>query len=120
MSDTQKDLQSQVQAIAERINNGITYEDAGIDHKEHDAEPTAIISGWDYLEDALDIEYRVGSDMSYKGAEVLVTFGGPNIWIDTKHKCVRGAWWGDSAVAHYTDDAMGIDDALEELYESGR
>ena len=34
MSDTQKDLQRQVQAIADRINNGMTYEDSGIGHEE--------------------------------------------------------------------------------------
>lgn len=73
------------------------------------------MSGFDYLSDVLDIEYRVGSDREYRSAELLVTFGGPNIWIDTKRNMVVGAWWGDHYEAPYRDE-MGLDDACEELF----
>mgnify|MGYP001793188905 CR=1 FL=1 len=73
------------------------------------------MSGFDYLQDILDIEYRVGSDREYRSAEILVAFGGPNIWIDTKTQTVKGAWWGDHAEASYTDE-MGLDGACEELF----
>lgn len=69
----------------------------------------------EYLEDSLEIEYYVGSDKQYRGARVLVAFGGPNIWIDTKFKRVEGHWWGDSYSATFTDE-MGLDDTLSELF----
>ena len=78
-------------------------------------EPTA----YDYLNDALSIDYIIGSDGIFKGAEVLITFGGPNITINTRNKCVEGVWWGDSAKAYY-DDNLGLEECLEELYECGR
>lgn len=73
-------------------------------------------SAGDYLEDALDIEYVVGQDKTYRGARVLVTFGGPNIWIDTQHNWVEGYWWGDEWTSGYVDN-LGLDDYLEELYD---
>ena len=68
--------------------------------------------GW--LEDALDIEYIIGSDGSYRGARLLLTCGGPNIWVDTKYGRVEGYWWSDS----YTEsvDTSELDAMLEELY----
>ena len=73
------------------------------------------LSAFDYLQSALDIEYIVNSKREYLGARVLVAFGGPNIWINTRTGTVDGHWWGDSATASFTD-AIGLDDALSELY----
>ena len=70
---------------------------------------------FDYLSDALEIEYVRDSQGNYRGAIVLVAFGGPNIWIDTRWQEVRGAWWGDSCTVPYRRDELGLDDALEEL-----
>ena len=72
-------------------------------------------SAYDYLSDVLDIEYRVGGDKEYRSAEILVGFGGPNIWIDTQYNRVHGAWGTDRYSAHYTD-TMGLDDACSELF----
>lgn len=73
-------------------------------------------SAYDWLEGALDIEYIVGSDREYRGARVLVAFGGPNIWVDTRRGVVEGHWWLDDATAAY-NDALGLDDALAEYWE---
>lgn len=73
------------------------------------------MTGFDYLNDALDINYTINSDRSYKGGRVLVAFGGPNIWIDTIHMEVQGYWWGSQASVPFRDN-VGLDDALEELY----
>jgi hypothetical protein len=72
-------------------------------------------SAFDYLEDALDIEYIVNGKGEYLGARVLVAFGGPNIWINTRTKTVEGHWWADSAFASFEDN-IGLDDALSELW----
>ena len=74
------------------------------------------IGALDYISDALDIEYTVSSGGEYLGARVLVAFGGPNIWINTRYNKVEGAWWGDSADFSY-DDEMGLDDACREIFE---
>lgn len=73
-------------------------------------------SGFDYLQDALDIEYICNGAKEYLGARVLVAFGGPNIWINTRTKQVEGYWWGDKSIQSYNDDAIGLDDSLEQLF----
>jgi hypothetical protein len=80
-----------------------------------DVESEGEFSAFDYLQDALDIEYIVNTKREFLGARVLVAFGGPNIWINTRTNTVEGAWWGDSATASFTD-TLGLNDALEELY----
>lgn len=111
-------LASHVEQIRANIENGITYEAAGMEcPEEYGGDPSEIISAFDYLEGVLDIEYTVNGAGEYLGARVLVAFGGPNIWINTRTQEVEGHWWGDSARARYTGDAMGLDDALRELWE---
>jgi hypothetical protein len=81
-----------------------------------DASEGESIDGLDYLSDVLDIEYVVNSRKEYLGARVLVAFGGPNIWINTRTKQVEGYWWGDKSIQSYNDDSLNLDDALETLY----
>ena len=78
--------------------------------------PGFMVSPYDYLQDALDIEYVCNSQREYLGARVLVAFGGPNIWINTRTKQVEGYWWGSQCIWGYTNDAMGLDDALNDLF----
>ena len=81
-----------------------------------DASEGESIDGLDYLSDVLDIEYVVNSKREYLGARVLVAFGGPNIWINTRTNQVEGFWWGDKSIQSYNNDVMNLDDALETLY----
>ena len=112
-------LKEHVEHIVYTIENGLSYEDAGQEEEaiELGLEITDSISGFDYLTDALDIQYIVNSNKEYLGARVLVAFGGPNIWIDTLNNRVEGAWWSDKATVYYNHDLMDIDDALRELWE---
>lgn len=116
-------LQQHVSYIAEMLSNpsevppeGATENEDGTwvdeDGEEVDLTPP---SAMDWLEDALDIEYIVGSDRRYLGARVLVTCGGPNIWVNTRTRTVEGYWWTDHAEASFTDN-LGLDQALEELW----
>lgn len=102
------DLQNHVNEIARRLSEGFDSADLNDDGEE--------LTAFDYLQDALDIEYIVNSKREYLGARVLVAFGGPNIWVDTKRGIVEGAWWGDRASASFTDN-IGLDEALETLWE---
>ena len=67
------------------------------------------------MEDVLDIQYIINQDKTYRGARILVAFGGPNIWVNTQSGQVEGYWWGDNAFTGFMDN-IGLDDYLEELY----
>ncbi len=96
-----------VQHIADTLTNGFDEDELNVDGEQ--------MSAFDYLQDALDIEYIVNGKGEYLGARVLVAFGGPNIWVNTRTNTVEGQWWGDSCTASFTDN-IGLDDALEELW----
>jgi len=111
-----EDFNKHLQAIAKDINKGITITKDNKEGYEGEFEIGDTISGFDYLQDALDIEYITTSDKQYKGARVLISFGGPDIWINTQTEEIEGYWWGLNDKVPYFDDAMGINESLEELF----
>lgn len=75
------------------------------------------MSFYDYLEDALDIDYIVNSKKEYKACRIMVAFGGPNIYINTWEKQVELHWWTDHASYYLTTDTCNeIDACMEEYY----
>jgi len=96
-----------VQHIADTLTNGFGDDDLNADEEQ--------MTAFDYLQDALDIEYIVNGKGEYLGARVLVAFGGPNIWVNTRTNTVEGHWWSNSCTSSFTDN-IGLDDALEELW----
>ena len=107
-------LKDHVLSIIDGIENGCEVEDS--EDFDGQYEKGDIISGFDYLSDILDIEYYVNGQGEYLGARILVAFGGPNIWIDTRFERVEGYWWGDSFTQSYYRDEMDIDGACSELW----
>jgi len=106
--ETKNDLQKHVEYIAKEISSGtFDCEEA----QEEGREPSA----YDYLSDVLEIQYLVDSNKEYLSARILVSFGGPNIWIDTRSKKVEGYWWGDYEEAGFTDE-IGLNDACEDIF----
>ena len=72
---------------------------------------------FDYFEDALDIEYRIGSDREYRSARIMIACGGPNIYIDTQSGKVELYWWNEEGEAWIDDEVVDvINEFLEELY----
>lgn len=125
-----KDIIEQVKSIAEDLSNYIdcTYKCDCCGHiydvsemeepnvcPECSDEDAHLYTAMDYLEGVLDIKYLINSDRTYNGARILVACGGPNIWVDTDTMTVDGAWWLDKHSESFTD-AIGLDEALEELY----
>lgn len=103
------ELKEHVDSIAKSITSGsYDFESECSDYDE----PCA----GDYLKDCLDIEYIISSAGDFLGARVLVAFGGPNIWINTRTNTVEGFWWSDSSFASFIDN-LGLNDYLEEIYE---
>ena len=68
----------------------------------------------------MEIKYVLDNNLDYVGSQLLVAFGGPNIWIDTQHQQVRGYWWGDNVIKDYYEDSIYLDDHIKELYECSR
>ncbi len=72
-----------------------------------------------WLEDALDIEYRVDSSKRYRSAKILIAFGGPNAWIDTEKSTVN-VYWGAGATAYTVPEEFctELDDYLTEIWQA--
>ena len=104
MSDRSTALKAHVQAIADALSTGVDSEGEEF-------------WAFDYLEDALDVEYVVNSQRECLGGRVLVAFGGPNIWVDTRTMTVEGSWWGNRQEASFKD-AIGLEEAIIEWWES--
>jgi hypothetical protein len=102
--------------IKSNVEHIVKTIEEGFDGYMQDNEYGEIRDVYEYLEDVLDIEYIVNAKGEYLGARILVAFGGPNIWINTRTKQVEGCWWGDSCVMSYSNDEMGIDEAVAELW----
>ena len=117
----QQELQDRCRSIAEEITDGLKNCDPDIFNRWHDEgqpedfQPHA----WDYIEDILDINYVVGCDREYLGAQITVAWGGPNIYIHTRSCTVKGYWGGDQAQWGYVDN-IDLDYVCEELYNCGR
>lgn len=105
-------LMDHVQNIADRLAFPFIEWDA----EEYGADdPEYGVTAVDYLEGVLDIVHYVSSDGTHLGAELLVAFGGPNIYVDTRHKTVEGFWWGDH---HKVRLSSSADENVDDLNDS--
>ena len=131
MTQEQTDTRNRAQckSIADeldKIADGLIYRDD--DGEEHDADDLdEIPDDWeqvtiyDYLEDVLDINFLIDYQHRYKSCRLLVTFGGPNVYVDTETGQVELYWWGDTAKYPLSRSSRwAIDDAVKEIYEIGR
>lgn len=72
------------------------------------------ISEW--MSDALDIELMIGYDGEYRGCRIMVAYGGPNIYVNTRNRQVEGYWWNEHATAEIDSFACdAIDEYMNEL-----
>ena len=68
----------------------------------------------------MDTNYVLNYNLDYVGSQLLVAFGGPNIWIDTQYQQVEGYWWGDKVIKDYYKDSIYLDDHIKELYRCSK
>ena len=126
------ELQQRVDSIAHDLSNGVEYDYCPCCGSQEFNQPCCddyqslqddgtykreIKNGFDYIHDALDIQYIVSGKSEYIAARILVSFGGPNIWINTQTQTVEGYWGSDTAFGYYYADKMDIDDACREYWE---
>lgn len=115
---------SLIESINARVNAGAPFghvndyeEWHDIDECDSDCEQREA-SAMDYLNDVLDIHYLVNPDKSYRHARILISFGGPNVWIDTRTHELEVHWGGDYSCKELPSEfVIGLDDALAELWE---
>ena len=68
----------------------------------------------------MEVKYVLDDKLDYVGIQLLVAFGGPNIWIDTQHQQVKGYWYEDEVIKDYYKDSIYLDDHIKELYECSK
>ena len=112
VSETKVRLQEDVDHIADTYNNPDDHkdeDDSDDDDDGYDENP---------YDDVLDITYHVGTDNKLKSVELLVGYGGPNLYVDTSDNKVKGYWGGDYAEA-MLDISVGdeITEYFSELFD---
>ena len=120
--NTREQLEATCKAWAEELENPIVITEDNVDEYENEGlEIGDTVDGRIYLGslETFNTEYRVGEDLSYRSAELLVAYGGPNISIDTQTSEVIGVWGNDRCAIAYIDN-IELDEALEEQYDSMR
>ncbi len=71
-----------------------------------------------FLDDALSIEYTVDGRHQFLGAQLLVAFGGPTIWVDTRSDLIKGSWGGDKVTMPFRD-VNDLHSLCEDLFDAG-
>jgi ribosomal 30S subunit maturation factor RimM len=100
MTEFEKDCNAQVKDIAEELD--IMGED----------------EFYEYITDVFDIEYHVSNEKEYRGVTIMVTAGGPNVYIDTCNKAVELYWSSTTAEYPISKKACErIDNLYEELWD---
>lgn len=75
------------------------------------------LSIYDYLEDCLDIEYRVSSRHELRSVQIMVACGGPNIYLDTASGRVEMYWWSERADYPLSRECItALDEWAEEYF----
>lgn len=108
---------SVAQGIRDDASDGFPFGAVDDDHYAVNKMPGEALDAFDYLETVLEVSYIVNSEGEYRGAEVLVTVGGPNAWIDTRSKTLEVSWGTDRASESLPEsfcDALGA--ALEDVW----
>ena len=106
-------IREELEAITEAEQN-----DEIAEQRQEDGETTDF---YEWAEDVLDIEYIIGGDMSYRGVEVAVTLGGPNVYVNTRDGVIKGSWGSDRETIYLTSDVTNaIDNIFEDTFYAMR
>ena len=111
MNTTEKQLRDTCLAIAAELSGEVDF-----DRENYSLEDDEQPSIYDWLYGQLCWEYQIDQKMGFLGAVVQVSFGGPNIWVDTRFNQVHGSWGGDTFQCSY-EDAHSLHSILEEEFD---
>jgi hypothetical protein len=102
MTDFEKDCKEHIQGIADDLSK--------MDEE----------TFYDYVTDVLDIEYRSSNEKEYRSVRLMVTCGGPNIYIDTSIRSVELFWSSTTLQVDLNEEICDrIDSIYSELWDSG-
>ena len=80
-----------------------------------------IESLYDWMdENVLDITYICGRQKRLQGAEILVEFGGPNTYVNTRESVVESYWGGDvvkTYLPQFVSDFID-DEYINEMFQA--
>lgn len=109
--------------LEEIIGGGLYQTEDGEIISENDLSPESLedmepFTLYDYFSDVYDIKYTIGSDReTLYGVQLLVAFGGPNIYIDTNDGKVKLFWWNEYAEYELSEKVIeNINELFEEIY----
>lgn len=71
---------------------------------------------YDFIADALDIEYTCDSRKQYLGCRFAVSLGGPSIYVNTRTGNVEGYWGGNYIERSFSSAAQSELDSICEGY----
>lgn len=100
------------------LYDGLDISDDEREEMEQNGDATSL---YDYFNDALDIEYIIGADMSFRSVRIAVTLGGPNVYVDTGRGVVEG-FWGKEHVERWLPSEIceEINSIFEEMFSLAR
>lgn len=80
-----------------------------------------LVSMYDWLNDALDIDVLCSLQGEYKAAKVCIGWGGPNVYVDTWESEVKLYWGGNEGSWYFSRSvADKLDEAVSELFTEYR
>lgn len=74
---------------------------------------------YDYFDEVYDIEYRIDRSGEYKSVQLMIAYGGPNIYVDTDDSYVKLYWgstYAEAPISYTTSEE--IDDIYKNMYLS--
>lgn len=102
MSKMREYLLGQARAVADQLSGTDEYTDA-----------------MEWLGDQMDVTHHVSSAGEWRGADVLVTVGGPHVevYFGGGATVITAMTAGESPVTLAVEDVMGVGDILGSLWE---
>jgi hypothetical protein len=107
MESTQERLKAIVMSTIEEIENLTTF----LQEDEEKAN--------DFFDSILSISYMsdfTQGKQEYLGAELLVAYGGPNVYVDTRYNLVSGHWGFHKFEMSFNDDSFLYEHFEEQFY----
>ena len=87
------DLRSYCEYIAKDVTKMVNDPSTWLAENDMDEDYCYHISAW--VDNALDIEISIGFNGTYRGAKIMVAYGGPNVYVNTRTSMVEGYWWNE-------------------------
>ena len=98
------DLKASVKACVEVLERAASGE---YDGEECEDVYSALVN---VFEDALDVNFIIDADKCYRGVVIMLTFGGPTIYLDTREGYVKGYWGSEFAEYHVNRLVLNVID----------